>query len=317
MAAVVDTSGFHERANAFSAGDLISAYRIERVIGSGGMGWVYAARHVLTERSVALKVMRVEQLRYARARDRMMREAAILASVVHPGVPRFYDCGLLEDSRPWIAMELVTGTPLSARLCRGVLPAHEVHALVAAVALVLATAHEHGVTHRDLKPDNIVLTPDDASFAVRLVDWGIAHHAAGARYTNHDEAIGTPTYMAPEQARGGTPDGRCDVYALGIVAYHALAGSAPFVGANALEILVQHLNKSVPALAPRCPDAPWGLVELVERMLTKQPAHRPTASEVHTALTTGAPKTLTWLSDEHAPGPSDDVPTTQLRAARR
>src|SRR5262249_13953369 len=140
------------------------------------------------------------------------------------------------------------------------------------------------------------------------------HHAHGVRYTNHDEAIGTPTYMAPEQARGGTPDGRCDVYALGIVAYHALAGSAPFVGTNALEILVQHLNKPVPALAPRCPDAPWGLVELVERMLTKQPAHRPTASEIHAALTNGAAKTLTSLADERPTTTTlDDIPTTQLR----
>jgi serine/threonine-protein kinase len=108
----------------------------------------------------------------------MMREAAILASLSHPGVPRFYECGLLEDSRPWIAMELVTGTPLTTRLSRGVLPAHEVRSFVAATALVLAAAHERGVTHRDLKPDNIFLTPEDDTFHVRIVDYGRSPDAA-------------------------------------------------------------------------------------------------------------------------------------------
>ncbi|HEV7558438.1 MAG TPA: serine/threonine-protein kinase [Kofleriaceae bacterium] len=319
MVAVIDKSGPTEWTNSgFSVGDLISAYRIEHVIGCGGMGWVYGARHVLSEREVALKVLRVEQLQYERARDRMMREAAILASLSHPGIPRFYECGLLEDSRPWIAMELVTGTPLTTRLSRGVLPAHEVRSFVAATALVLAAGHERGVTHRDLKPDNIFLTPDDDTFHVRVVDWGIAHHTLGARYTNHNEAIGTPTYMAPEQARGGPTGGHCDVYALGVVAYHALTGKPPFIGANALEILVQHLNKPIPALAPRAPDAPWGLVELVERMLVKQHAHRPTAAEIHATLSSQVERPRVYcMLDDATPPTSDERPTTQMRALAR
>ena len=116
-----------------------------------------------------------------------------------------------------------------------------------------------------------------------MIDWGIAHHLAGARYTNMNEAIGTPTYMAPEQARGGPTDGHCDVYGLGVVAYQALTGRPPFVGATSVEILVQHLNRPIPALAPRCPDAPYGLVELVEHMLVKNFEERPSAAEVHRA----------------------------------
>lgn len=271
-------------AGPFRAGDLISSYRIERLVGMGGMGWVYRAQHVLTGRSVALKILREDQLAYDRSVDRMMREASILASVGHPGVPRLFECGLLDDGRPWIAMELVMGMPLNERMKRAPLDPDDVIEIVMRVAEVLAAAHARGVTHRDLKPDNVVLAPDDTRFPVRVIDWGISHALAGARFTNMNEALGTPTYMAPEQARGGPTGGHCDVYGLGVVAYHALTGRAPFVGASSVEILVQHLNRPAPALAPRCPDAPYGLVELVERMLAKRFEERPTAEDVTTAL---------------------------------
>jgi eukaryotic-like serine/threonine-protein kinase len=278
------TPGRLRREGSLRTGDLVSAYRIERLLGSGGMGWVYRARHAVDDRLVALKVLREDQVRYERAVDRMMREAQILATVTHGGVPQFYECGLLGDGRPWIAMELIAGTPLSVRIAEGVLHHDAVIELLMNVAGVLAAAHQRGVTHRDLKPDNILLTPTDPVYPVRVIDWGIAHHVCGARYTNHDEAIGTPTYMAPEQARGGPTDGYSDVYGLGILAYHALTGRPPFVGSSAVEILVQHLNKPVPPLAPRCPDAPFGLVELVEQMLGKCFVERPSAHEVQVAM---------------------------------
>jgi len=191
---------------------------------------------------------------------------------------------MLDDGRPWIAMELVEGVALAQRMQRGPIEADCVIDFVGSVAEVLGAAHARGVTHRDLKPDNIILAPDDAKYPVRVIDWGIAHHLAGARFTNMNEAIGTPTYMAPEQARGGPTGGHCDVYGLGVVAYQALTGRAPFLGATSVEILVQHLNRPAPALAPRCPDAPYGLVELVERMLAKSFAERPSAAEVRSTL---------------------------------
>src|SRR5689334_4481434 len=104
------------REQALRNGELVSAYRVDQVIGSGGMGWVYRAHHALTGRVVALKVLRAEQLHHDRALDRMMREATILASVAHPGIPRFYECGLIDDGRPWIAMELVEGVSLATRM---------------------------------------------------------------------------------------------------------------------------------------------------------------------------------------------------------
>ena len=266
-------------------GSLVSAYRIERLVGTGGMGWVYRARHALHDGIVALKVLREDQLRQDRAIDRMMREAQILATVSHAGIPRFYECGLLPDGRPWIAMDLIQGTPLSARIAEGAMCADAVLDFVGHVAGVLAAAHNRGVTHRDLKPDNILMTACDPLYPLRVIDWGIAHQVASARYTHHDEAIGTPTYMAPEQARGEQAEGGySDVYGLGVVAYQALTGRPPFIGSTSVEILVQHLNRPVPALAPRCPDAPYALVELVERMLAKNYAERPSAAEVHKAV---------------------------------
>ncbi len=310
-------------------GSLVSAYRIEKLVGTGGMGWVYRARHVLHEGLVALKILREDQIRQERAIDRMMREAQILATVSHRGIPRFFECSLLPDGRPWIAMDLIEGTPLSVRMADGPMNADAVMELVGSVAGVLAAAHQRGVTHRDLKPDNILITPFDDMYALRVIDWGIAHHVAGARYTNHDEAIGTPMYMAPEQARGGPTDGYSDVYGLGVVAYQALTGRAPFIGSTSVEILVQHLNRPVPPLAPRCPEAPYALVELVERMLVKDYRDRPTAATVQESIgsmkvDTTAPTYMFYAVEGTAPVTKcpkvelddDEKPTALLRGKR-
>jgi serine/threonine protein kinase len=295
---------------ALPAGSMVSAYRVEGVVGAGGMGYVYRAAHATSGRIVALKVMREDQLTQERAIDRMMREASILASVSHPGLPRFYECGILDDGRPWIAMELVAGVPLSSRMARELVLPEDVMAFVNGVAGVLAAAHERGVTHRDLKPENIFLTPDDPQYPVRVIDWGIAHHLAGSRFTNMNEAIGTPTYMSPEQARGGPTDGKCDVYGLGVVAYQALTGRPPFLGATSVEILVQHLNRPAPALAPRCPDAPIGLVELVEQMLVKCADERPSAADVQVAIAKLRARTSARMSGVHEC--DDGVPLTMF-----
>lgn len=293
-------------------GTSIGAYRVEATIGAGGMGFVYRASHAITQRTAAIKVMREDQLAQDRAVDRMMREASILASVSHPGVPQFFECGILDDGRPWIAMELVAGAPLADRMKRELIPADEVIQFVQGVAEVLAAAHERGVTHRDLKPDNILMTPDCERCRVRVIDWGIAHAHAGSRLTNMNEAIGTPTYMAPEQARGGPTDGYCDVYGLGIVAYQALTGRPPFLGSTSIEILVQHLNRPVPALAPRCPDAPYGLVELVEAMLSKNYEERPSAAEVAHELRRLQMSTSVRQSTQQLLDRTDGVPRVTL-----
>ncbi len=280
---------------AFVRDDLVSAYRIERLIGIGGMGEVYRAVHVAHGGRAALKILRRDQLERGRAVERAMREAAVLAAIAHPGVPEFYECGRLPDGRTWIAMELVEhGRSLLDRL-HGPVPVDEVIHYAGLISSVLAAAHARGVIHRDLKPDNILLSPGDARYPLRVIDWGIAQDDTGVRFTHHDEAIGTPTYMAPEQARNTTADGRCDVYALGVLAYHALTGAPPFTGGTGVEILVQHLHRAPAPLAPRCPEAPIWFVELVTAMLEKDPELRPTAAEVYAE--TNVDREMVWRGD--------------------
>jgi eukaryotic-like serine/threonine-protein kinase len=293
-----------------TVGSRVSAYQIERMIGSGGMGSVFAVRHVLDGHIAALKVMREDQLRQNRAIDRMMREAAVLASVQHPGVPRFFECGRLDDGRPWIAMELIEGEPLSNRF-GAKLPHGIVMELIGQLADVLAAAHARGITHRDLKPENVLLTPNDDAYPLRVIDWGIAIHQSTPRFTNHDEAIGTPTYMAPEQARGGPATSHTDVYGLGVVAFQALAGHAPFVADSPVEILVQHLSSPVPELARRCPDVPIALCELVENMLAKRGDDRPTAAQVRHSL-----RELRAQGDARTTAPQTAVPEPILDSNR-
>jgi serine/threonine protein kinase len=299
------------RESALTVGSMVSAYKIERTVGSGGMGSVFAARHVIDGHVAALKVLREDQVRQNRAIERMMREAAVLASVQHPGVPRFFECGTLADGRPWIAMELVDGAPLHDTLVDAKLSHEIVMELVFQLADVLAAAHARGVTHRDLKPENVLLTPNDEAFPLRVIDWGIAINQSTPRFTNHDEAIGTPTYMAPEQARGGAATSHTDIYGLGIVAYQALAGRAPFTAENPVEILVQHLSSPVPNLSRRCPDAPIGLCELVEAMLAKRGDERPSAAQVRHAL-----RQLRAAGDGRSTDPHQAVPEAIFNSNR-
>ena len=149
---------------------------------------------------------------------------------------------------------------------------------------MLGAAHAVGITHRDLKPDNIFLTPQDPIFPLRVLDWGIAYRHQGPRFTNIDQAIGTPTYMSPEQASGGPTAGHCDVYGLGVLAYYLLAGEVPFSGMSPIDTLLAHVNRELPPLGPRCADAPYALVELIERMLSKSYALRPSADEIAAEL---------------------------------
>jgi serine/threonine protein kinase len=211
---------------------------------------------------------------------RMVQEAAILEDIRHPGVVRVYECNLLPDRRPWIAMELVEGETLANRLHYAtVLPAAEVAALVADVADVLAAVHKTGVIHRDLKPDNLLCTPTDREYSLRVLDWGVARLGPVGRLTLDGLTPGTPIYMSPEQATGRNIAPPCDIYSLGVIAYEALAGELPFDGRTLAEVVCMHLSRAPLPLRERC-HAPGELCDLVERMLEKDPSLRPTALEV-------------------------------------
>jgi serine/threonine protein kinase len=259
---------------------LVGAYRIVREIGRGGMATVYEAAHTVLPRRAALKVMHGDLLRQPGMATRVVQEASILDAVRHPGIVRVYDCSILPDRRPWIAMELVNGETLAARLLEvTALPPIEVATLLGDVADVLASVHKVGVVHRDLKPDNLLCTPQDHDYPIRVLDWGVARLGPIGRLTMDGLTPGTPIYMSPEQAMGRDIAAPCDIYSLGIIAYEALTGRPPFDGRTLAEVVCMHLMRAPAPLRARC-NAPVELCGLVNRMLHKDPKARPTAIEV-------------------------------------
>jgi len=247
------------------------------------MATVYEAAHTVLPRRAALKVMHGDLRRQPGMATRVVQEASILDSVRHPGVVRVYDCNVLPDHRPWFAMELVEGDTLANRLHDvTALPPVEAATLLADVADVLAAVHKTGVVHRDLKPDNLLCTPTDRDYPIRVLDWGVARMGPIGRLTIDGLTPGTPIYMSPEQATGHDIGPACDLYSLGVIAYEALTGRPPFDGRSLAEVVYMHLTCEPPPLEGRC-DAPLELCSLVTAMLAKEPAVRPTASEVRDA----------------------------------
>jgi serine/threonine-protein kinase len=248
------------------------------------MATVYEAGHTVLQRRAALKVMHGSLRRLPGMATRVVQEAEILDSVRHPGVVRVFDCNVLPDRRPWIAMELVEGETLANRLQEvTALPPIEVAALLGDVSDVLASVHKTGVVHRDLKPDNLLCTPTDLDYPIRVLDWGVARMGPIGRLTIDGLTPGTPVYMSPEQATGRDIAPACDIYSLGVIAYEALTGRPPFDGQTLAEVVYMHLSRAPAPLRARC-NAPVELCDLVARMLHKIPEMRPSSLEVrHTA----------------------------------
>lgn len=259
---------------------VVGSYRLVKEIGRGGMGLVFEAVHTILPRRAAIKVMHPELRRQPGMATRMVQEASILDEVRHPGIVRVFECNVLDDKRPWIAMELVEGETLAARVhYMTKLPALEVATLLSEVSDVLAAVHARGVIHRDLKPDNLILTPTDRDFPLRVIDWGVARLGPAGRLTLDGLTPGTPIYMSPEQATGKNIAAPCDMYSLGVIAYEALTGQPPFDGRTLAEVVCQHLTSEPAPLEDLC-DAPPELCALILRLLEKDPAERPGALEV-------------------------------------
>ena len=272
-------------ADQLATGTTIGGYRVERAIAEGGMAMVYEAAHLILPRRVALKVMHAHLVASPQAAQRILQEACILEAFAHPGAVRVFECGVLADRRPWIAMELVGGEPLSVRLHRagGRLPIDEILTMMAAITDVIGAAHAAGIVHRDLKPENVLVTGDDLA-GLRVIDWGIARQPVERRLTLENFTLGTPTYMAPEQARGRVVDGRADVYALGVMAFEAATGQPPFQADNAIGVVIKHLTEAPTPVRALRPELPPGLAWLIDSMLEKDPAARPTADTVAARL---------------------------------
>lgn len=279
-------------------GQVIAGYRIERTIGSGGMGIVFEGVHQHLGRRVAIKLLHD---RYCHDRDSLSRfynEARAASLAQHPCVIDVYEFGFTDQGQAYIVMELLCGCSLEKRLREiGGRMGTPCLPLVQKLAAGLSFLHERGIVHRDLKPDNVMLVPDPelpAGERVKLLDFGIAkligpqpkNLPISPLPTETGSILGTPAYLSPEQARGerAAVGPSADVYALGVMLYEMLAGTLPFERDSPMEMVLMHAFADPQPLQKRAPRVPRPVAAFVHRMLRKEPAARPTMSEVASEL---------------------------------
>ncbi|WP_437290952.1 protein kinase domain-containing protein [Sorangium sp. So ce406] len=267
-------------------------FEIERLAGSGGMGDVYRARDRLSGEAIALKVL---QSASVRDMSRLSREAEALVTLRLPGVVQYVGHGVTGAGRPYLAMQWLDGITLEERLAEGPLSIAESVTLAARVATTLGAIHQLGIVHRDLKPSNLMLVGGAVERAT-LLDFGIARDVRLPRSLTAPGAIlGTPGYMAPEQARGDSAvDARADMFALGCMLFECLAGRPPFLGDSALSLIMKVVLEDPPRLGQLRDGIPEPLERLIARMLSKPAAERPrdgaaVAEELASLATEGVP----------------------------
>ncbi|RKS79243.1 serine/threonine-protein kinase [Actinomadura pelletieri DSM 43383] len=244
-------------------------YRLLERLAVGGMGEVWRASDDATGRLVAVKLLRREFGSDATARGRFAAEARFAAELRHPGIARAFDFGE-QDDRAFLVMELVAGEPLDRILARdGGLPLEAVLDLLAQAGRALTVAHRAGVVHRDVKPANLMVSPDGI---LKITDFGIARQLAAASQTATGMVMGTAHYISPEQAQGLELSPAADLYSLGVVAYECLTGAPPFDGSTPVEVALRHVREAPAELPARFPVAAR---DLIMEMLAKRPTDRP------------------------------------------
>jgi len=252
------------------------------VLGTGGFAAVFRAHDPFLERDVAIKVLDPGLGLTADLEQQFLHEARIIAGTEHPHIVPLY-AAESRDGLLFLVMRLLPGRPLRDRIGGGRLAPAEAGRLALEVARALAAAHARGVVHRDIKPENILL---DASGHATVTDFGIARVTSRASTEITGASTGTPLYMSPEQALGEEVDGRSDVYSLGLVLFEMLTGHPPFEGRNLRELMARQISAPPPKVSDLEPTTPTGLSEVVDRMLAKEPAERPDATALVTALET-------------------------------
>jgi serine/threonine protein kinase len=302
-----------------SSGHLLdNRYRLDERIATGGMGDVWRGTDVVLGRVVAVKVLRAAMLADPEFAARFYGEARMMAAFRHPGVVEVYDYASAGDSAgddqvAYLVMAYVDGEPLSTRLKEeGCLPIGETMSIVAQAADALHAAHQNGTVHRDVKPGNLIVKPNGT---VILVDFGVARSAAVTSVTGLNAIVGTALYMAPEQVAKGNVTPATDIYALGAVTYHCIAGRPPFDGDNALQVALRHLEDDP---EPLHEDVPPAVRALVSRAMAKDPEERfATAAEFATAaMAAGGPMDWRNLTGTQLTGTRLTAPMSPATATR-
>ncbi|MBL8602956.1 MAG: serine/threonine protein kinase [Myxococcales bacterium] len=286
-------------------------YRLDALLGAGGMGRVYRAQHLLLGEPVAVKFLLQEWSNKPELRARFRREAVVLARLRHPGIVSVIDFGEL-DGELYLVMELLRGFSLESQINAGgnLMPLFRVGAVIDQVLQVLEAAHGQGIVHRDLKPDNIMLLDaGDRTDKVKVLDFGIAalqdDEGQVEKLTQAGQVRGTPQYMAPEQCMGRTTLPATDIYAVGCILYELLTGATAFSGNSPAEVMsAQIYQQPVPIAALRqAPEpVPAGLEALVYRAMSKRPEGRPSARDFRDALglTLKSQDLLSWQARDAA-----------------
>jgi serine/threonine-protein kinase len=260
-----------------SPGSTFAGYEIENVVGLGGLGILYRARQLRLDRPVAIKLVEPEVARDPVIRERLRREARMVAALDHPNVVPLYEAGE-QDGTVYIVTRWVEGIELGNLLLRdGPLELRRAARTAAQIAAALEMAHEKGLIHRDVKPSNVILTEEDH---VYLTDFGLAKRAGTAPgLTGVDRMLGTVDYVAPEQIEGSEPGALGDVYSLGCVLYEMLTAEPPFADQRGgMAKMWAQVNAEPPSIRERRPDVPPALGEVVHSAMNKQPGNRPTAA---------------------------------------
>jgi len=298
---------------------LDNRYRLDERIATGGMGDVWRGTDVVLGRTVAVKVLRQAMTADPEFAARFYGEARMMAAFRHPGVVEVFDYSSSGDTGDsdqcaYLVMAYVEGEPLSTRLKEaGRLDVAETMSIVAQAADALHAAHQNGTVHRDVKPGNLMIKPTGA---VILVDFGVARSASVTSVTGVNSIVGTALYMAPEQVAKGNVTPATDIYALGAVAYHCIAGHPPFDGDNALQVALMHLEDEPPPLPPEVPVA---VRELITRAMAKHPDDRfgSAAQFAEAALAATAPMDYRSLTGTALTAPLNAAPPTRQVPAPR
>ncbi|MBW2460111.1 MAG: protein kinase [Deltaproteobacteria bacterium] len=271
-------------------------YDLLGLLGEGGMGAVYRARHVFTGADVALKIMHSSVARSPNARDRFLREAQAPSAIGHPGIVSVTDAGVADDGTLYLALELLEGENLGEAVERGSVDGASLIAYSIEFLDALGAAHGSGIVHRDIKHDNNFLNrAESGERQVRLLDFGITHHVDESvdKLTQTGTILGTPHFMSPEQASGGVIDARSDLYSVGGTMFYALTGRAPFEEQNYNLLIVAIMTREAPSVRVVRPEVPEDLARVVDRALSSKAEERfSSAEEMRAALAACGPTDL-------------------------